>query len=147
MAPALDQVVEKYPDRVKLVYKNYPLRKHAFSYQAAAAALAAGEQGQFWGFHDLLFENQNELSERTVVEIAQALGLDMQKFDKDRKDARILSRINDDRQEAAQAGVHGTPTIFINGRPLRVFSPEGIRTVIEKELERRHEEKGEASEP
>jgi protein-disulfide isomerase len=59
--PLLEQVLEQYPNQVKLVYKNFPLRNHKFAKPAASAALAAGEQGKFWEFHDKLFQNYNQL--------------------------------------------------------------------------------------
>ena len=73
--PVFEQVLEKYPQDVKLVFKNFPLRNHKFAEKAAIAALAAGEQGKFWEFHDLLFKNYNKLSDQKIQEIAQAVGI------------------------------------------------------------------------
>ena len=129
-------MVEKYPGKVKLVFKNYPLGKHKFAFPAATAALSAGEQGQFWKFHDLLFKNQKQLREQKILEIATSLNLDMKKFHQNRKDGRIVSRIREDVQDARRAVVKGTPTIFVNGRLLRNLSPDGIHKAVEKELER-----------
>ena len=84
--PLLEQVLEKYPNEVKMVYKNFPLRNHRFARPAAIAALAAERQGKFWEFHDLLFENYNRLSAEKIQEIARELNLDMDKFEQDQKD-------------------------------------------------------------
>ena len=134
--PVLEQVLEKNPDKVKLVFKNFPLRNHKFAMEAAIAALAAEKQGKFWEFHDLLFKDYNRLNEQKVKEIAQQLNLDMEKFEKDRKDPGIRTLINRDLAEGNRAGVGGTPTIFINGRLLRNRSPAGFQELIEKALKK-----------
>jgi len=134
--PVLEQVLEKYPDEVKLVHKNFPLRNHKFAMPAAIAALAAERQGKFWEFHDLLFKDYNRLNEQKVKEIAQRLNLDMEKFEKDRKDPRIRAMINRDVSEGNRAGVRGTPTVFINGRLLRNRNPAGFQKLIEKALKK-----------
>jgi len=134
--PVLEQVLEKNPDKVKLVFKNFPLRNHKFAMDAATAALAAEKQGKFWEFHDLLFKDYNRLNEQKVKEIAQKLKLDMAQFEKDRKDPGIRTLINRDIAEGNRAGVRGTPTIFINGRLLRNRSPAGFQELIEKALKK-----------
>ena len=134
--PVLEQVLEKNPNQVKLVFKNFPLRNHKFAMPAAIASLAAGKQGKFWEFHDLLFKDHNRLNEQKVKEIAQQLNLDMEKFEKDRKDPRIRAMINRDLVEGNQAGVRGTPTVFINGRLLRNRTMAGFQELIEKALKK-----------
>jgi protein-disulfide isomerase len=134
--PVLEQVLEKYPEDVKLVFKNYPLRNHRFARQAAAAALAADKQGKFWEFHDLLFKNYNRLNQQEIQEIAKILALDMERFQKDRQDSKTLAKIQGDISEGNKAGVRGTPTIFINGRMLRNRSLEGFSALIAKELDK-----------
>jgi protein-disulfide isomerase len=129
-------VLEKNPNQVKLVFKNFPLRNNSFAMPAAIAALAAERQGKFWEFHDLLFKNFNRLNEQKVKEIAQQLNLDMEKFEKDRKDPRIRAMINRDLAEGNRAGVRGTPTVFINGRLLRNRSMDGFQELIEKALKK-----------
>jgi protein-disulfide isomerase len=134
--PVLEQVLEKNPNQVKLVFKNFPIRNHKFAMPAAIAALAAERQGKFWEFHDLLFKDYNRLNEQKVKEIAQKLKLDMDKFDKDRKDPQIKAMINRDVAEGNRAGVRGTPTVFVNGRLLRNRSPGGFQQLIEKALQK-----------
>jgi len=134
--PVLEQVLEKNPNQVKLVFKNFPIRNHKFAMPAAVAALAAEKQGKFWEFHDLLFKDYNRLNEQKVKEIAQKLKLDIKKFEKDRKDPRIIELIRRDVLEGNRAGVRGTPTIFINGRLLRNRSPAGFQELIDKALKK-----------
>jgi protein-disulfide isomerase len=129
-------VFEKYSKEMKLVFKNFPLRNHKFAWSAAIAALAANKQGKFWELHDQLYENYNRLSEQKIREIAQQVGLDMEKFDKDMKDPKLKAMVERDFQEGARAGVRGIPTIFVNGRQLRNRSFQGFQAAIEKELAR-----------
>lgn len=121
---------------MKLVFKNFPLRNHKFAWPAAIAALAANKQGKFWELHDQLYENYNRLSDQKIREIAQQVGLDMEKFDKDLKDPKLKAIVERDFQEGARAGVRGIPTIFVNGRQLKNRSFQGFQAAIEKELAR-----------
>ena len=121
---------------MKLVFKNFPLNNHKFARPAAIAALAANKQGKFWELHDQLYKNYNKLSEQKIREIAQQVGLDMEKFDKDMKDPELQAIVQRDFQEGAIAGVRGIPTIFVNGRQLKNRSYQGFQAAIEKELAR-----------
>ena len=134
--PLLEQVLEKYPKDVKAVFKNFPLRNHKLARPAAIAALAADKQDKFWEFHDLLFENYRGLSEEKIGEIAQKLGLDMEKFAADKRDPQILNMIRRDVSDGQRAGVSGTPTVFVNGRLLRNRSLRGFQTLIDKSLKK-----------
>jgi len=134
--PLLEQVLEKYPDDVKIVFKNFPLRNHKFAMKAATAALTAESHGKFWEFHDLLFKNYNKLNDQKIREIALELGLDQTEFEKKMKDPKITEMIRQDVREGAQAGVRGTPTIFINGRRLNDRSLKGFQAAIDKELKK-----------
>ena len=127
-------MLKKYPDKVKLIFKNFPLRNHKFARKAAAAALAANRQGKFWEFQARLFKNFNRLSDKKIQEFASELSLNEEEFQKDMKAPKILAIISQDIQDGKRAGVRGTPTIFINGRLLRQRSLEGFRVIIEKEL-------------
>lgn len=121
---------------MKLVFKNFPLRNHKLAWPAAIAALAANKQGKFWELHDQLYENYNRLSDQKIREIAQQVGLDIKKFDKDMKDPELKAIVERDFQEGARAGVRGIPTIFVNGRQLKNRSFQGFQAAIEKELAR-----------
>ena len=103
---------------------------------AALAALAAGEQGKFWEFHDLLFKNYNRLDDKVIGDIALMLGLNMEEYEKARNDSYLQARIKQDVLDGSQAGVRGTPTIFVNGKRLRDRSLKGFRATIDKELQK-----------
>jgi protein-disulfide isomerase len=136
LAPVLEQLLEKYPQKVRLVFKNLPLRSHKFAQPAATAALAAHAQGQFWAFHDALFKNYRSLNEAKVEEIRAGLNLDKEKFDAQRKDPQVAEQIQSDIRLARQAGVNSTPTVFINGRQQRSRSLDDLSAAVEAELKR-----------
>ncbi len=134
--PTLDQVIEKNKDTVKLVIKNYPLSMHSYARNAAAAALAADSMGKFWEFHEALYKNK-KLDDKKVREIASKLGLDPDEFIKIMKSEAIQDKISEDIRDAKKAGVHGTPTIFINGKLLRDRSIEGFQDAIDERLKKK----------
>ena len=107
-------MLEKYPSGVKLVFKNFPLPNHKFALPAAIAALAANKQDKFWELHDQLYKNYNRLSDQKIREIAQQVGLDMEKFDQDMKDPKLRAIVEWDSKEGKRAGIRGIPTIFVN---------------------------------
>ena len=127
-------MLEKYPNDVKVVFKNFPLRNHKFAQPAAIGALAANEQGKFWEFHDELFANYNRLNDQKIEEIAQNVGLDMDRYNQDSKNPSLIAAVNRDMQEGIAAGVRGTPTLFVNGRLLKRRNIEGFQAIINKEL-------------
>ena len=131
--PLLEQVLEKNPDTVKIVFKNMPLRFHKFADPSARAALAAHKQGKFWEFHDKLF-GVEKLSDQEINKVAVELQLDMDQFTKDMNSPEIRQMVNKDLLDAQKAGVTGTPTIFINGKKLKNRSLAGFQAMIDKEL-------------
>lgn len=129
-------MLEKYPLQVKLVFKNYPLTKHTFAKKAAVAAFAARKQGKFWEYHDLLFQNGDSLSDQKFLQIARELGLDLERFEKDINDLKIVARINQDIRLGAYMGVRGTPTVFINGSLSKARTLEALEAAVRNELQR-----------
>jgi protein-disulfide isomerase len=127
-------VLEKYPGKVRLVVKDFPLRNHRFSRPAAQAALAAGLQNRFWEYHDSLLKNMRNLSEELFISTAKDLGLDLAKFEKDRKSPYAARMINRDLAEGGRIGVRGTPSVFVNGKKVKQRSLEAISSLIEGEL-------------
>jgi thiol-disulfide isomerase/thioredoxin len=133
--PLIAEVHKRNPETVKIVFKNMPLQFHKFADPAARAALAAGNQGMFWGFHDELFAAE-QLNLQVIDETAVKLGLDIEKWKKDMVSQEIRQKIYADVQDAKQAGVTGTPTIFVNGRLLKNRSLQGFQELIDKELKK-----------
>lgn len=134
--PLLEQVLERYPRDVKVVFKNFPLRNHRFAQQAAVAAMAADRQGKFWEYHDLLFKNYSQLNDEKLQEFVRELNLDAERFNKDLRDPQLTGSIARDVSDGNKSGVRGTPTIFVNGRIVRNRSLEGFQVLIEKELKK-----------
>jgi protein-disulfide isomerase len=132
--PQLEQLLEKYPADVRVVFKNFPIRSHKYAIKAALAALAAGHQDKFWEFHDELFKNYNHLNDQKIQEIGTQLGLDQTKFIEDQKSPVEAARIRQDYEEGLRLGVRGTPTIFINGRKMDNRSMKNMEAIINEEL-------------
>lgn len=128
---------ELYPDHVRAVFKHYPLSRSAAVLLPHEAALAAGEQGRFWEMHDLLFANQGNLRREHLIEYANQLGLDVERFVASLDGGRLLSTIQRDKEEGERLGVRGTPTFFINDRRLVGAQPlSAFKSLIERELRR-----------
>jgi protein-disulfide isomerase len=130
------QLLAKYPDKVRLVFKHYPLVElHKDAPFGHRAALAAHEQGKFWEMHDRLFANQRAMSRQDILGHAGALGLDMTRFIADLDGPRMQAILDRDLGEGRKVGVEGTPTFFINGTPLVGSQPlEAFVRVIDKAL-------------
>ena len=136
LEPKLEQVLKKYPESVRVVFKNYPLKNHKFAAKAATAALSAGRQGKFWEFHDELFKNYRQLSDKKLNEIARKLDLNEAQFQEDRKDPEIVAKVQADYQEGSKIGVRGIPAVFVNGKRINNRDLQTIGSIIEKEIKK-----------
>ncbi len=132
--PELMSALDTFPNDLKIVYKNFPIRGHQFAIPAALAALAAGRQGKFWPFHDELFATA-KLNLPAIVAIAGKLGLDMKKFNQDRQSPEIQTQLRKDFNDGRKIGVRGTPTMFVNGRRVRDRGIEALKKMIKSALE------------
>jgi protein-disulfide isomerase len=114
----IEQVEKKLPDGVRFAFRHFPLTEiHPHALAASAAAEAAALQDRFWDMHELLFHRQKALEEADLSEYAGALGLDVERFDADRSGARVLERVRRDVESGVASGeVHGTPTLFVDGK-------------------------------
>lgn len=119
----MEEVSKKYPNDVKLVFKQLPLAFHDKAEPAARASLSAGKQGKFWEMHDALFDNQAQLSAEFFVDQAKKLGLDVEKFKKDMDAADVTEQIKKDKELADKHGISGTPGFFVNGVAVRGAYP------------------------
>ena len=132
--PVLEQVLERYPQQVRVVFKHFPLRNHKYAYKAAQATMAADKQGKFWEFHDLLFKDYKNLNDQKVKEIMTSLNLNADQFESEMQSPSVRAQIEADLRNGNSAGVRGTPTIFVNGKRLRDRSFNGFQRQIEREL-------------
>ncbi len=132
LAPSIHDFAKKFPNDVRIVYKQMPLDIHDHAQIAAEASMAALAQGKFWEYHDVLFANQSALDRPDLEKYAQQVGLDMARFKKDLDSGAGKQLISRDKQEGANLGVTGTPSVFINGlryQGPRGYPPEGLEAV------------------
>lgn len=130
----LKEVLEMYPEEVKLVIKHFPGPKNSHSLIAAVAARSAQVQGKFWEFHRALFEKHASLNDDTIQSIATQLALDMTKFNQDMKSQEITAIVNRDLWDGKQLSIKGTPTVFINGKHLESNGLDDVIDMIEADL-------------
>lgn len=121
--PATQKLRDDYKDKVRFVFKQFPLPSHNNGLNAALASEAAGEQGKFWEFHSLLFEKQEEWSTLAnptteFEKYAESLNLDVAKFSKAYKEKTYSDKINTDKSDGIGLGVSATPTFFLNGEKI-----------------------------
>lgn len=131
----LKQLVAAYPGKVSWYFKSFPLSFHPDSPLAHRALLAANAQGKFWEMHDQIFANQKSIKRNDMIRYAAEIGLDIARFNTDLDNNALQAMIDKDRLEGERLGVSGTPSLFVNGRPLtgvRTFAE--LQSVIEDEL-------------
>jgi len=115
-APAVKLLMQRFPERVRFVYRHFPLEGlHPHALQAAEAAECASECGQFWPMHDLLFANQEHLKLKQLREYAERLELDMARFDAELRDQVYLQRIREHMDGGRRSHLKSTPGFFVNG--------------------------------
>jgi protein-disulfide isomerase len=116
--PIIKQVLAAYPTQVNFIYKDYPMPYHTLAQKASEAAECAGVQGKYWEMHDILFTNQNALSDADLKGYAVELGLDSAKFNTCLDTGAMRADVGADMEEAKAKGITATPSFFINGRKI-----------------------------
>jgi protein-disulfide isomerase len=128
--PVIKELQKRMGDRLRFVFRNFPLNTiHEHAGVAAQAAEAAGEQGKFWEMHDVLYEHQDDLAEADLNQYALRLGLEIYKFESDLSSERFAKRIREDFRGGVRSGVNGTPTFFIND--VRYNGPHELEPMLE----------------
>ena len=114
--PIIKSIQQQLGDKLRFVFRNFPLAEsHPHAVLAAVASEAAARQGEFWPMHDLLYENQQALDKRSVIQYASQLGLDTAQFEKDLADENLEAKVELDLESGIRSGVNGTPSFFVNG--------------------------------
>jgi len=137
VSPTVTKILNTYGDRIRFVYRNFPLDIHPDAKPAAEAAQCANEQGRFWPYHDRLFSTPNQpLSVADLKHAATMIGLDADRFNTCVDAHKYRAVVDADTRAGTEAGVTGTPAFFINGRLLSGAQPyEAFKRLIDEELE------------
>jgi protein-disulfide isomerase len=143
--PIISEVKSIYGNRIKFIFRDFPLNipAHDKSYEAAVAAESAGMQGKFWDMQNQLFSNQqawtgNPGYKQMWTEYAQKLGLDVAKFQSDMAGIAAKSRVDEDLKRGKALNVNSTPTLFVNGVSVdpKDFNVNGMKFIIDSELQK-----------
>ena len=151
MAPYLDERVNEFKPRVRLVFRNFPLSAaHKHAQEAALAAEAAGMQGKFWEMHDVLYREQStwtkaDNSHELFEAYAGTIGLNVAEFNKDMESEKVKERVDSDHARGVSLGIKMTPTVFINNQELArdKRTPEGLHEVINQAVKETSQTKAE----
>lgn len=132
----IDQVVKKYGDKVRVVFRDFPLNFHDKAQKAAEAGQCANDQGKFWAMHDWMFDNQQTLDIETLKSAARNLGIDSAKFDQCLSSGQHAEDVRKSLADGQKVGVSGTPAFFINGVMMSGALPfEKFQAEIDQALE------------
>ncbi len=136
--PALKQIKDTYGEKVRLVFRQFPLNSiHPQAQKAAEASLCANDQGRFWEMHDKLFETDTSLKVDDIRERATSLELNLEEFSQCLDSGKYAATVQQDVLDGVKAGVTGTPALFINGLSFSgARSFEKISEAIEVELQK-----------
>jgi protein-disulfide isomerase len=141
-ARELHTMVDQYANQLQVVFKHFPLDKtcnpgmsgdfnlHPRACEAAYAAEAANRQGKFWRFHDELFTRNLWIETTTIESIARDSGLDLERFETDRREIPTLLKVHTDLALGGSLKLRGTPTLFLNRRPVPSIRPQDVRVLI-----------------
>jgi protein-disulfide isomerase len=114
--PIVKEAQESLGSTLAVVYRHFPLAEsHPYATLAAEASEAAAAQNAFWPMHDLLFEHQDALDEQSLIAYADALQLDIERFERELADRVYLPKVRGDFRGGVRSGVNATPTFFVNG--------------------------------
>ena len=136
--PVIEEVMARYPDKVRFVYRNLPLERiHDRARVAAEASLCADDQGRFWAYHDLVFANNESLGDEDLKRFAEELDLDVAAWEQCMLEEKFAGVIDADIEAALSIGITGTPAFLVNGVMISGAKPvEDFVSLIESELAR-----------
>jgi protein-disulfide isomerase len=138
VAPTLKELRSRYGDRIRIVWKDFPLTQiHPEAFDAAQAGLCAQEQGKFWDYHDRLFANQAALQRDALKKYAADTGMDAATFSACLDSNKYQARVQASLDAGSRLGIGSTPTTYINGRAVTGAQPlEAFTAIIDEELQR-----------
>jgi protein-disulfide isomerase len=131
----MDEMLKAYPNDVKVVFKHFPLGFHKEAEPAARATWAAQQQGKFWEYHDVLFNNQDKLGADYYLATARELKLDEAKFKADMNSEAAAKQVKEDNELGAKNGIQGTPGFFVNGVAVKgAYPPAHFKQLVDRWL-------------
>lgn len=130
----IKRLLKEFPTELQFVFRNFPDETHPESMIAAQAAEAAGLQNKFWEMHDLIFEQQEQVTEDNLIYFAETLNLNVEQFENDRTSQNILSKIESDVESGIRSYVEATPTFFVDDERLTNYDEtyESLADAIQK---------------
>jgi len=135
--PILQEVLKSYAGKIRFIVRDFPLTLiHKNAFQAALAANAAGAQGKFFEYVEILYQNQAKLDDESLLQYASRLGLDLKRLEADLKSKKFAPDVERDLADGKIYGITGTPTIYVNGVKIRLFSAENVKRAIERALKK-----------
>ena len=115
--PVLKELMNQFGSQIKFVFRNFPLSEmHEYARTAALAAEAAALQNKFWEMHDAIYENQQNLNEHLLLELAKELKLNIPQFKSDLESFELKDKVDEDFASGIVSGVNGTPSFYVNGK-------------------------------
>jgi len=131
----MDEMLKAYPNDVKVTFKHFPLGFHKEAEPAARASWAAQQQGKFWEYHDILFNNQDKLGADFYLATARELKLDENKFKTDMNSEAAAKQVKEDNEVGAKNGIQGTPGFFVNGVAVKGAYPSAhFKQIVDRWL-------------
>lgn len=130
VGPQIEEIARANPDRVLLRFNHFPLSQHENAFRAGVAAECANDQGKFWEYSNLAYQNQSNLTEDKLKEMAQSLSLDMGYFDNCLDENQTASRVRNDLADGNRRGVSYTPSFYVNGQLIQFTSREAFEGYI-----------------
>jgi protein-disulfide isomerase len=150
ISPFLDQLLNEYKPRLRLIFRNFPLKAHKHAREGAFAAEAAGLQGKFWEMHDVLYREQDAWTKADNPQelfdaYAGTIGLNIPEFKKDMESEKVRERVDSDHERGQSLGITRTPSLFLNNAevPQDKRNPEGLHDVINEALKEKSGQKAE----
>jgi protein-disulfide isomerase len=128
-------VLEKFPNDVRLVFKQFPLDNHSQAFVAAEAAVAAHAQGKFWEMHNILYANYRTITPQNILVWAKTIGLDYKRLASEVDSGKYKEAVENEVKQGEIAGVQGTPSFFFNGRRYSgAFQADAIEQLLKSEF-------------
>ncbi len=112
--PTVKKILKNYKDKIRFVFRDFPSATHENALLDSQAAKCANEQGKFWEYHDLLFENQDNLNNETLKDLSRQLDLNTTQFNECLDTNKYKTAVDNEVTEEISAGIYGTPTIYVN---------------------------------